>query len=86
MPTYGVVGSGTRSVTAYTRAIALDIVDAESMKKGSPRKVYEGRVKSTGKCSIIVEVFDEMLEAMFTDFPGESGKTRRMSVSGDFNC
>ncbi len=81
MPTYGVVGSSTGSVTTYSRAIALDIVEASSFKEGSPKKVYEGRTKSKGSCSVIVEVFDEMLEAMFSDFPGENGRNRKQTIS-----
>jgi hypothetical protein len=75
MPTYGVVGSSTGSVTQYTRAIALDIVDAASLKEGHPKRVLESRAKSTGSCSTVAGVFEEMLEAMFTDFPGQSGRT-----------
>lgn len=86
MPSYGVVGSKTGSKTTYTRAIALDIVEASSFKEGNPQKVYEGRTKSTGSCSIIVEVFDEMLEAMFTDFPGENGRNKNRLVRGVFDC
>ena len=86
MPTYGVVGSSTGSVTRYNRAIALDIVEAGSFKEGKPVKVYEGRTKSKGRCSVIVEVFDEMLEAMFSDFPGENGRNRKQEVPGIFNC
>lgn len=86
MPTYGVVGSSTGSVTTYNRAIALDIVEAKSFKEGKPKKVYEGRTKSKGSCSVIVEVFDEMLEAMFSDFPGENGRNRKQVVPGVFNC
>ena len=86
MPTYGVVGSSTGSVTKYNRAIALDIVDAKSFKDGKPKKVYEGRTKSTGSCSVIVEVFDEMLEAMFTDFPGENGRNSKHEIAAIFNC
>lgn len=80
MPTYGVVGSSTSSVTDYTRAIALDIVDAESLKSGAPKKIYEAKAKSTGSCSVIAGVFEEMLEAMFKGYPGESGKTRSVDV------
>jgi len=86
MPNYGVVGSSTSSVTRYNRAIALDIVEATSFKTGKPEKVYEGRTKSTGGCSVIVEVFDEMLEAMFSGFPGENGRNRKQDVPGVFNC
>lgn len=86
MPTYGVVGSVTGSRTSYKRAIALDIVDAASLKGNEPKTVYEGRIKSTGSCPVIVEVFDEMLEAMFTDWPGESGKNRHVTVSSVADC
>jgi len=86
MPTYGVVGSSTGSVTTYNRAIALDIVEAKSFKEGKPKKVYEGRTKSKGSCSVIVEVFDEMLEGMFSDFPGENGRNRKQVVPGVFDC
>lgn len=86
MPTYGIVGSSTGSVTQYTRAIALDIVDAASLKEGHPKKVFESRAKSTGRCSVIAGVFEEMLEAMFKDFPGQSGKTRNAEVPFKGGC
>ena len=86
MPTYGVKGSSTSSLTTYDRAIAMDILEAQSFKKGNPVKVYEGRTKSTGSCSVIVEVCDEMLEAMFTDFPGENARNRTQRVTGTFDC
>ena len=86
MPTYGIVGSSTSSQTEYTRAIALDIVNAKSMEAGKPVKVYEMRARSTGSCSSINGVFDEILEAMFKSFPGESGKSRTIEVSWDGSC
>lgn len=86
MPSYGVIGSSTGSVTVYNRAIALDIVEANSFKQGNPEKVYEGRTKSIGRCPVFVEVFDELLEAMFSDFPGENGRNRKQVVDGVLNC
>tara|TARA_R110000751_G_C13784776_1_gene481400 strand:- start:3065 stop:3724 length:660 start_codon:yes stop_codon:yes gene_type:complete len=86
MPTYGVVGSSIKSRTNYKRAIALDIVEAGSFKEGNPVKVYEGRAKSEGTCSVFAEVFDEILEAMFSDFPGENGRNRKQEVRGVYNC
>ena len=86
MPTYGVVGSATSSQTMYTRAIALDIVDAQSLKDGAPKKVYEARAKSSGSCSVIAGVFDAILEGMFKDFPGISGKVRSVNVTWDGDC
>lgn len=86
MPIYGVVGSSTRTVTTYTRAIAMDIVKTDSFKSKDPIKMYEIRAKSVGNCAVMLEVFDEMLEAMFTNFPNESGKAITVSVESDSEC
>ncbi|PLX62146.1 DUF4136 domain-containing protein [Sedimenticola selenatireducens] len=86
MPTYGIVGSSTSSQTEYTRAIALDIVDAKSIESGKPEKLYEMRARSTGSCSSINGVFDEILEAMFKSFPGDSGKSQTIEVPWDGSC
>lgn len=85
MPTYGIVGSSTQSITRYSRAIALDIVETASIKEGKPKKVYELRTKSVGAGSAISCVFNELLEAMFMDFPGISGKAKsvRLQYNGD---
>lgn len=86
MPTYGMVGSSTQSVAQYSRAIALDIVDAASIKEGRPKKIFENRTKSVGSCSSFAGVFDEMLEAMFKDFPGESGKAISVEIPYKGKC
>jgi hypothetical protein len=86
MPSYGVVGSSARSQTRYARAIALDIVWAQSLIDGRPDKVYEGRARSLGTCGIFVEVFDEILEAMFQGFPGSNGGSRKLEVPPNANC
>jgi len=86
MPIYGVVGSSTRTVTTYTRAIAMDIVKTDSFKSKNPVKMYEIRAKSVGNCSVMLNVFDEILEAMFTHFPNESGKAITVVVESDSNC
>ncbi len=86
MPTYGVVGSVSSQRTTYSRAIALDIVEAKSFIQGEPVVLLESRAKSSGRCSQIVEVFDEMLQSMFDDFPGVSGRSRRTQVDADANC
>lgn len=86
MPSYGSVGPSARTAEKYTRAIAMDIVDAASLKTGALRKIYEIRATSTGGCSVMAEVFDEILEAMFRDFPGQSGVPRTVEVGGEFNC
>ena len=86
MPSFGVVASSTNSVTKYTRGIALDIVSAKDLQAGHPKKLFELRAKSVGICSTIAAVFDEMIESIFTDFPVESGKSRKVTVQAKSDC
>ncbi len=83
MPHYTVVGISTSESTEFTRAIAMDLVDAQSIRDGKTKKLYEVRVKSRGRCSTLTQVFPQMLSGMFSNFPGESGKTQSIEVEGD---
>lgn len=86
-PSYGVVGAATSSETLYTRIIALDIVDPSTRAEGSMRKLYEARSRSTGACASIASVFREMLDGMFSEFPGVNGKSRSKTVMrGGLGC
>jgi len=86
MPSYGIVGMTSGSHTTYQRAIALDIVEAKSFLQGKPVVLLESRAKSRGSCNQIVEVFDEILEAMFNEFPGENGRAKKIRVTSNANC
>lgn len=86
MPSYGIVGSSSPSVTSYHRAIALDIVDAASIKEGKPKKIFELRTKSVGSSRSVACVFNEMLDAMFMDFPGISGKAKSVTLLYNGDC
>jgi hypothetical protein len=86
MPSYGAIGASSPSVSSYTRAIALDIVDTASLKEGKPRKVLELRAKSVGSSRSISCVFDDMLDAMFMDFPGVSGKEKSVTLLYNGDC
>ena len=85
MPTFGVVGPSTSTVTraVFTRQIAVDVVAQASLDSESPETVYEGRVSSKGRCGLLPEVMDEMIEALFQDFPHSSG---RVVITADTNC
>ena len=85
-PNFGVVGASAETKKNYRQTIALDIVNADSLSLDAPLKVFEGRTISSGKCSVIVEVFDELLEAMFSDFPGENGRNRVQRLESEVNC
>ena len=70
--TFGVVGSEPYSVTVHDRYLDMKIRD-----RGG-RSVFEGRVVSTGSSADIAAVLPQMIDSLFTKFPGESGTTKRV--------
>jgi hypothetical protein len=78
-PTYGVVGTRETRQTEYTRVLRLDIVDKQALAGGTIKKLYEGRVVSSGFSDQLAKVLPEMVKALFEDFPGQSGSTRTSS-------
>lgn len=82
MPTFGIVGSSSYSynVTVYSRNLAMDIVETKSLGQKNPIKVFEGRIKSSGCSSQINEVMPPLVEAMFQNFPGTSGKSENIVI------
>jgi hypothetical protein len=57
----------------YAQYINMDILGARSSSAQEQVKIYEGRVRSSGRCAKLSDVIDEILDATFQDFPGESG-------------
>lgn len=86
IPTYGIVGASTRSYTNFTTLVTIDIVDQQQVVEETPAKVYELKARSEGSCGIVSRIFDEMLEAIFRDFPGENNRVDRVSVEADMSC
>ncbi len=76
----------TRTWVDYNRYIALDIIEGETADRESPTRIYEGRAQSSGRCPTVAGVFDEMLDALFRDFPGANGKTVFITVPWDGSC
>lgn len=70
--TFGVVGSTSYSVTVHDRYLNMKIIDRAG------RSVFEGRVVSTGQSADIAAVLPQMIDSLFTKFPGESGKTKHV--------
>jgi hypothetical protein len=90
-PNYVVVGTKETSETQYTRVLRVDIVDKQSLTEGNIKKLYEGKVVSSGFSNQLVKVLPEMVKALFEDFPSQSGSTKTSSqvtdsaaVFGDF--
>ena len=81
MPTFGVVGSRTSSITQHTRQLAMDLVETSTLESKKVKKIYEGRVKSTGSCSMISYVMPEMLQSLFRDFPRKNGSSEMIIIT-----
>lgn len=71
---YGGYSSNIYSVTVYTRALDMDIVRADG------EKLFEGRAVSVGRDNRLPEIMPYLVQAMFTNFPGESGVTKMVAI------
>ena len=63
--------------------VRVDIFDAKKSTKDRPVKVFEGVAKSHDSGGQLSVVMPAMIGALFTNFPGKSGKTERFR--GDKN-
>jgi len=78
---YEPIGYTQETRTIYKRDLIIDIVAAKPWRRGKTVKRYEGRVISVGSEQQLVNIVPRMIEALFTDFPGQSGKTRTIVLS-----
>jgi hypothetical protein len=69
------------SYTVYTRSLSLVIRAASG--DGPGEILYEGRVHSVGRSHRLEEIMPYMVTALFTNFPGESGLTKLVTVETD---
>lgn len=75
---YGGYGGGeTYSYTVYTRQLEVDIW--RSLPQGR-EMVFEGRAESVGRDNRLPEIMPYLVQSMFTNFPGESGVTKRVEI------
>lgn len=64
------------SYTLYDRTLNLVMV-----RPGEDNKVlFEGKVESFGRSNKLPELMPYLVQAMFTDFPGQSGVTKRVVI------
>jgi len=74
-PFFGSRGS-VDSYTIYTSGIELKIDNARSGER-----LFEGRAEAVSTSNRLQYLVPNLVEAMFTDFPGNSGETVRISVA-----
>ncbi len=67
--------SDVRSYTLYTSQFDLNIARTVD---GEP--VFEGRARARSRDDNLTELVPNLIEAMFTDFPGNSGEEVRITV------
>ena len=75
---YGVVGTSYSQWILYRRELRVEITDPRA--GGNERKggrLFEGTVMSEGESASLAPVMPAMVRALFSDFPGPSGVSRR---------
>lgn len=79
-------GDGRDYEDEFLRRVTLTITRTPDQVGGEPRRVYEATALSQGACPVMSVVFDEMLAAVFREFPGDNGAVKTVTVRGDASC
>lgn len=69
-------GGGVQSYTVYTSGIELKID-----RRVDGQRLFEGKAEAVSTSNRLPYLVPNLVEAMFTDFPGNSGETVRISVA-----
>ena len=72
----GGYGRDIDSYTVYTSGIEMKIDDARS-----GQRLFEGKAQAASTSNRLQYLVPNLVEAMFTDFPGNSGETVRISIA-----
>ena len=68
-------GPNVRSYTIYTGDIDLKIDNAKTGER-----LFEGRAESVSRSNRLQTIVPNLVDAIFTDFPGNSGETLRITI------
>lgn len=69
-------GNGYESYTVYTSGISLKID-----RRADGTRLFEGKAEAASTSNRLPHLVPNLVEAMFTNFPGNSGETVRISVA-----
>jgi hypothetical protein len=75
-PFFSSYRGGIDSYTVYTSGIDLKIDD-----RASGERLFEGEAQAVSTSNRLQYLVPNLVEAMFTDFPGNSGETVRISIA-----
>jgi len=79
-PTFGVTGYAPVEDTVYTRRVRVYILDAKRTTANKPAVVYESTATSVGSIPNLNVVMPYIMDAVFNDWPGQSGTTQRLNL------
>lgn len=69
-------GPDVRSYTVYTSGIDLKID-----RRADGQRLFEGKAEAASRSNRLQYLVPNLVDAMFTDFPGNSGETLRISIA-----
>ena len=69
-------GPEVRSYTVYTSGIDMKIIN-----QSTGERLFEGKAQALSTSNRLQHLVPNLVEAMFTDFPGNSGETLRISIA-----
>lgn len=70
------MGGNVQSYTVYTSGISLRID-----RRADGARLFEGKAEAASTSNRLQYLVPNLVEAMFTDFPGNSGETKRITVA-----
>lgn len=75
---YSPYGYGYQDLTSYT--VYTSHLDMKIRRAGDGQSVFEGTAKARSRTDELPVLVPNLVEAMFTNFPGRSGETVRITV------
>lgn len=73
-------GPDVRSYTIYTSGVDLKID-----RRADGQRLFEGKAEAVSRSNRLPRLVPNLVDALFTDFPGNSGETVRITVRDDEN-
>ncbi|MEE4200829.1 MAG: DUF4136 domain-containing protein [Erythrobacter sp.] len=71
-------GPDVRSYTVYTSGIDMKIDDT-----ATGERLFEGQAQAVSRTNRLQSLVPNLVDALFTDFPGNSGETLRITIRED---
>lgn len=69
-----------QTATYFPKWVALEIMDAQAWRDNQRVVLFEGRAVAESRVREITQVMPQLIQALFTGFPGASGQTVRVNV------